>query len=121
MRASLLLAGLTAAMFSLHIKADETTVGQKIFERRCVGCHSLDQDKEGPRLRGVYGRSSGTSPSFLYSEGLKKARIPWDEASLDRWLTDPEKLVPDTDMGFRLTNPDERKQIIAFLRKRSAH
>jgi cytochrome c2 len=37
-------------------KAEGTTRGKEIFEKRCGGCHSLDRDKEGPRLRGVYGR-----------------------------------------------------------------
>lgn len=119
MKRSLILTAFIAATLSLHSKAEETSLGQKVFERRCSGCHSLDRDKEGPRLRGVYGRRSGATPTFLYSEGLRKAQISWDEASLDRWLADPEKLVPDTDMGFRLTNPDERKQIIAYLKQLS--
>jgi cytochrome c len=25
--------------------------GRQLFEKRCTGCHSLDTDKEGPRLR----------------------------------------------------------------------
>lgn len=119
MKSSLILTGLIVAAFSLRIKADDTSRGQDVFERRCAGCHSLDRDKEGPRLRGVFGRSAGGSPSFIYSDGLKKSRISWDDASLDRWLTDPEKLVPETDMAFRLSSADERKQVIAFLKRSS--
>jgi cytochrome c len=40
--------------------------GKETFEKRCGGCHSLDRDKEGPRLRGVYGRTSGSVSSFNY-------------------------------------------------------
>ncbi len=34
--------------------------GKELFEKRCGGCHALDLDKEGPRLRGVYGRKADT-------------------------------------------------------------
>src|SRR5271155_4163982 len=38
--------------------------GKTTFEKRCTGCHSLDMEKEGPRLRGVFGRKAGTVASF---------------------------------------------------------
>jgi cytochrome c len=93
--------------------------GKDLYERRCAGCHSLNGDKEGPRLRGVYGRRSGSVPSFKYSDALKKADITWDAVALEKWLADPEKLVPDTDMAFLLENPDERKEIINYLQQLS--
>lgn len=95
-------------------------VGQKeLFEKRCGGCHSLDRDKEGPRLRGVYGRAAGAVDSFQYSAALKEAKITWDDRSLDQWLADPEKLAPGNDMAFHVENSVERGAIIAYLRKNS--
>ena len=91
--------------------------GKDLFERRCSGCHAMEQDKEGPRLRGVYGKPSGAIPSFHYSDGLKKARIIWDAAALDKWLADPDTLIPDNDMGFHLEKADERAEIIAYLKQ----
>jgi cytochrome c2 len=41
-------------------QAAEGEQGKELFERRCSGCHSLDKDKEGPRLHGVYGRAAGS-------------------------------------------------------------
>jgi cytochrome c len=41
----------------------------------------------------------------------------WDEATLDRWLIDPEALVSDNDMGFRLSRAEERSAIIAYLKQ----
>jgi cytochrome c len=117
MRTALSLLAISLAMVSFHVNARETSRGQEIFERRCAGCHSLDREKEGPHLRGVYGRNAGAVPTFTYSDSMKKARITWDATSLDRWLTDPETLVPETDMAFRLTNPDERTQVIAYLKQ----
>ena len=90
--------------------------GKALFEKRCGGCHALDRDKEGPSLGGVYGRTAGTVDSFQYSEALKKAKLKWTEETLDKWLTDTEKLVPDNDMTFHVEKPDERSAIIAYLK-----
>ena len=90
--------------------------GKDLFERRCSGCHALDKNKEGPRLQGVYGRVSGSVASFPYSEALKAAHITWNDATLDKWLTDPEQLVPENDMAFRLPQAEDRQAIIAYLK-----
>ena len=93
--------------------------GREVFEKRCAGCHALDREKHGPRLRGVFGRKSGSITSFKYSDALKSANTIWDAASLDQWLTDPDKFIPDNDMDFRLSNSDERNDVIAFLKQQS--
>lgn len=116
MKAVLIAIGVLPVLLSLQMKAGDTVRGKGVFERRCAGCHSLDADKEGPRLRGVYGRTSGGSSAFIYSDPFKKAKIKWDSVSLDRWLEDPEKVIPDTDMAFRLVDAGERKQVIDYLR-----
>ena len=93
--------------------------GHQLFDRRCGGCHSLDNDKEGPRLRGVYGRKAGTVASFKYSDAVAKSGVTWDDASLDKWLTDPDKFIPDADMDFHLEKADERDDMIAYLKQLS--
>jgi cytochrome c len=90
--------------------------GRQLFQKRCTGCHSLDKNKEGPRLRGVYGRKAGSLADFTYSDTLKNSKITWDQTSLDRWLTNPDVLVSDSDMAFHVSNPEERADIIQFLR-----
>src|SRR5215831_6878949 len=115
----------TLAAFALLIGAgflSESSAGDNqsrkaLFEKRCGGCHTLDRDREGPRLRGVYGRTAGTVHSFPYSDALKKSGIVWSETTLDAWLTDTEKLVPDNDMTFHVEGPDERREIIAYLKE----
>jgi len=94
--------------------------GKTLFEKRCTGCHSLDQDKEGPRLRTVFGRKAGTVPSFQYSDAFKGAQFTWDDASLDKWLTDTDSVLPNNDMAFRVPSAEERADIIAFLRSAAA-
>ena len=90
--------------------------GAALFEKRCTGCHALDQNKEGPRLGDVYGRKAGAVPGFPYSEALKSSSITWDTARLDRWLTDTETVIPNNDMDFRVPSGEERADLVAFLR-----
>jgi cytochrome c len=96
--------------------AGDAGSGKVLFEKRCTGCHALDMNKEGPRLRGVFGRRAGSVPDFNYSDELRAAKIVWDPVSLDRWLTDPDSVVKDNDMAFHVSNPRERADLIEFLR-----
>lgn len=89
--------------------------GKVLFEERCTGCHSLDLDKEGPRLRGVYGRKAGSVATFQYSDAMKLAHMTWDDELLNKWLTDTESVVPKNDMSFHVPNAGERADIIRFL------
>ena len=93
--------------------------GQALFQKRCGGCHALDGDHEGPRLRGVVGRAAGSVKTFKYSEALKNAKHRWDEVNLDKWLTDTESVVPDNDMAFRVPKQEERAAIISYLKSLS--
>jgi cytochrome c len=97
----------------------DATRGKDLFERRCTGCHALEKDGEGPRLRGVFGRTAGTVSGFAYSAALQKSHIVWNDTTLERWLTDPDTMVPDNDMGFRVARPQERLDLVRFLRESS--
>ena len=97
------------------IKGDAKN-GKILFEKRCTGCHSLESNKEGPRLGNVLGRKAGSVSDFSYSDELKAAHIIWDEGSLDQWLANPDAVVPNNDMAFHISNPQERADIIQFLR-----
>ena len=90
--------------------------GHDLFTRRCSGCHALDTNKEGPRLRGVFGRPAAGLADFDYSAALTKTGIRWDERTLDRWLIDPDAVAPGADMPFRVPDGEERKALIAYLR-----
>jgi cytochrome c len=89
--------------------------GKTLFEKRCAGCHGIDADHEGPRLRGVVGRRAGSVTTFDYSKPMQSAGFNWDAASLEKWLTDPDSVVPGTDMSFRVPKPEDRAAIIAYL------
>lgn len=100
--------------------AEEADRGKLLFEKRCTGCHSLDRNKEGPNLTGVYGRPAGTAPGFRYSEALRSAHFAWDEQRLEQWLTDTQSLVEDNNMDFHVPKAEERTEIIRFLKTLSS-
>ena len=97
----------------------DPTRGKALFEKRCTGCHALTQNHEGPALQGVYGRTSGTAAGFAYSAALKKAAIVWDDKTLDKWLADPDAFIAGNDMDFLVSKPQERQDLISFLRQSS--
>lgn len=94
--------------------------GAQIFNANCGACHSLDANRVGPALRGVYGRKAGTGQGYGYSPALRSAAIRWNTQSLDRWLLDPDTVVPGTRMRFRVVDPNRRSHVIAFLRQQMA-
>ena len=108
---------LIGTSFSSASKAQDKPTRKALFEKRCGGCHAVDRDKEGPRLGGVYGRTAGTLDSFQYSDALKKSRLVWTDTTLESWLTDTEKLVPNNDMTFHVEKADERLEIIGYLKQ----
>jgi cytochrome c len=91
--------------------------GKIAFEKRCTGCHALDGDREGPRLAGVFGRKAGTVHGFAYSAGLKNSGITWNEATLEKWLSDPDAMVPGNNMDFRVPKAQERSDLIAYFKR----
>jgi cytochrome c len=97
--------------------AGDAERGKAAFNRRCTSCHALDANREGPRLRGVFGRKAGSVPGFKYSAPLKASGIIWDKDSLDRWLSDTDVMIADNAMGFRVVKASERQDLIAYLRQ----
>lgn len=89
--------------------------GADLYQAKCGACHSLDSNRVGPAHRGVVGRRAGHVAGFHYSTALSASHIVWTPANLDRWLTAPTVMVPGTMMGFRVSSPQERADIIAYL------
>jgi cytochrome c len=47
--------------------------------------------------------------------------VVWDEATLDQYLTDPKAYMPGNKMAFPgLKKPEERADVIAYLKQASA-
>lgn len=90
--------------------------GERLYESRCGGCHSLDANRVGPKHRGVFGRRAGAVDGFSYSKAVKAAGVVWNATTLDSWLTNPQRFIPGQRMNFRVRKAEDRRDIIAFLR-----
>jgi cytochrome c len=115
------LAAFALCVVGSTLVGQQPPAGKDLFAKRCGGCHALDRDKEGPRLSGVYGRAAASLDSFAYSDALKKSKMVWTQETLERWLADPDDLVPGNDMTFHVENAEERGAIIAYLKQHSPH
>lgn len=97
----------------------DVALGQKAFQR-CSACHSTtDQKKAGPGLGGVVGRVAGSVEGVRYSAAMKSSGLVWDEATLDRFLAAPREVVPKTTMSIVVPKPEDRQNIIAYLKSLS--
>lgn len=111
--------GTTAAALAAQNSNDDLELA---FNGHCRECHAFDKgdNRLGPTLYGVVGRKAGIVPGFSYSDSLKSSGITWDEKTLDKWITNPNAVVPGNNMGAifsGLADPDERTKIIAFLKQ----
>lgn len=97
--------------------AGDAEAGKALYQARCTACHSLDFNGVGPAHRGVFGRRAAQAPGYAYSDALKAAGTVWDEASLDRWLADPEQVAPGQRMGVNVPDARERSDLIAYLKQ----
>jgi cytochrome c len=99
------------------VRRGDAARGAQLYERHCGGCHSADAHRIGPLHRGVFGRRAGAAAGFDYSPALQASGVKWNEETLDRWLADPERLIPGQAMGYRVGQPQDRADLIAYLRQ----
>lgn len=114
-----LAAAVAAILAAGPSSAADLQKGQKLVHQRCELCHAIVKDKKkiGPSLFGVVGRKAATEPYFTYSKGMKESGLTWDEATLDKWIEKPRKLVKTTKMSFPgIHNAEQRADIIAYLK-----
>ena len=88
----------------------------QLFERRCSGCHALNENQYGPQLDSVYGRGVASATGFRYSSALQAQQFTWNEQTLDAWLSGPRQFVPGAAMPVRVSVPAERADLITYLR-----
>ena len=120
----LFLAGLGAGN---EVAAQDSPVGdagrgQIYFQQSCAVCHTTTLGpgnsvilKQGPSLVGIIGRRAGTGLSFNYTRALSDSGITWDSASLDNFLMNPMLAVPGTLMPMPVPDPENRRNLIAYL------
>jgi cytochrome c len=106
----------TACFATAAIAEGEWSRGKEIYDSRCSGCHSIDQNRVGPAHQGVFGRRAGQAPGYSYSPAVKTSRIIWSEKTLNAWLTNPEKLIPGQRMGYSVDEAKDRSDLVAYLK-----
>jgi cytochrome c len=107
--------------------ADDAAVarGEKVFQY-CYSCHSVEPGEmnlPGPNLRGIVGDKIAARAEFEYSPAMRAFATRdrrWSEELLDRYIARPQEVVPKTSMAFfGISEPDDRADLIAFLRSAS--
>lgn len=94
------------------------------FNNHCRTCHSVREGDHrlGPSLHNIHGAKAGSSSYAAYSQGMKTAGVTWDEATLDRFIENPEQVVRNNNMKpyKGIADPAVRKQIVDYLKSQSA-
>jgi cytochrome c len=94
--------------------------GQLVFNNACRTCHTTKEgdNRLGPHLYKIVGRKAGSLPNYGYSSAMKSADFVWDEAKLNRFIANPDEIVPGNNMKpyGGLASADDRAKILAFLR-----
>jgi cytochrome c len=93
--------------------------GQQAFNNACRTCHMVREgdNRLGPNLHKIIGRKAGSLPDYAFSSAMKEAGFVWDEEKLDRFMANPDEVVPGNSMKpyGGLASGEDRKKIIAFL------
>ncbi|TPE52995.1 c-type cytochrome [Amaricoccus solimangrovi] len=100
---------------------DLAAQGEKVW-KRCAACHMIGDGAEnrvGPELNGLIGRTAGTVEDFKYSDAMKKAGedgLVWDNDKLFAYLENPKAMVPGTKMAFAgLKKEEDRHAVVAYI------
>jgi cytochrome c len=114
-------AGLVA--FTTATPAVPADDGKIAFNNYCRTCHSLKagDTRLGPSLHGIFGAKAGQSPGYAYSQSLRQSGVAWNEATLERWIENPEAVIPNNNMKpyNGIADAAVRKKIIDFLKRSS--
>jgi cytochrome c len=99
--------------------AGDAKRGAQLFQQ-CMACHSVQPGEHltGPSLARAAGHKAGTAEGFQrYSDALRSSGVTWDDATLDKWLANPEKVVPGNSMTFPgVRDAQARQDLIAYLK-----
>ena len=94
----------------------DSSRGERLFRRNCAQCHALTENRTGPRLGDVYGRTVASVAGFRYSAAVTSQSFTWSDATLDAWLAGPRDFIRGAAMPARLRDRSERADVIAYLR-----
>lgn len=92
------------------------SVRGKALYAQCMGCHSLDRHRTGPKHCGLIDRKAGTAVGYEYSKAMQEIDLFWSAQNLDQFLYAPLAFIPGTTMGIAgIKKHDDRRDLIAYL------
>jgi cytochrome c len=99
----------------------EDEPGRLLYNNVCRTCHTMREgdNRLGPSLHGVVGRKAGSLPGFPFSQAMMSSGIVWDEAMLDRFIENPDVVVPGNGMKpyGGVVSPEKRALLVAHLKR----
>lgn len=109
-----------SACFSKATFAADNTSGEQLFNNNCRTCHSWKEgdNRLGPTLHGIVGRKAGSIEGFTYSQSMKQANLTWDEATLDKFIANPDSVFQNNNMKpfTGIADQATRQKIIEFMK-----
>ena len=108
--------------FMAAARADGDAARGEARFQDCAACHKLEADSNdvGPSLHGVFERKAAALTDFRYSPAMKRSGISWTPETLDKFIADPQAMVPANRMPYAgMANPNDRADLIAYLQKMS--
>ena len=88
----------------------------------CAACHRLEAGANhvGPSLHDIFSRKAGELADFRYSPAIKRSGITWTPETLDKFITDPQAVVPANRMPYAgMVNASDRADLIEYLSRAS--
>ena len=112
----------SAAPASGALDMELVAAGEKVF-KKCAACHQVGEgaeNKTGPHLNGVMGRTLGAVEGFNYSKTMAEmgaAGTAWTPETMAEFLAKPRDYVKGTKMSFAgLKKDDEIAAINEYLK-----
>ncbi len=115
-------AALSVLLLTGVAHADGDAVRGEARFQDCAACHRLEAgaNNVGPSLHGIFTRKAAEIADFRYSPAIKRSGIVWTPETLDKFITDPQALVPGNRMPYAgMANASDRADLIAYLTKAS--
>ena len=100
------------------LAAGSVSAGQQVYANQCAMCHSNQPGGQGigPSLAGIYNQPAAAQAGYDFSPALKASHLTWNDATLDKFLANPQAVVPGTKMTFEgVTDATDRADVIAYI------